>query len=422
VNETVTSSTDPLSAHSVLMSVEPSGLMVRLSVPEPTAAVQYAFYLFRGDQRVAQTEYLSAPTAVFAMPSITGSYRAVAFTKDRASGKVERRASQAMRLPLAADYDLSRWRLPVHERTANDALTPCDGIYRFIGTGTGSLDFLLQDISRAETATAVLVCFNGAVSKRPEKTGPFFAGTGLGRRLGLPVICVGDPTLQRSRDISLAWYAGCEGQPQLPQEIARRLSEVSAAVGKPLILVGGSGGAYAALSVIRYLSSPATAVACNPQTAIHRYYRHSAARYVERAFPAVARRLRLDLPAHRTSQNVREALAIARIAEDLAAESELGRRHCLLLQNVNDAHHVNEHLAPLLAGVGSGLSGGHVAHLGENFGAWLGHWGEGHVAPPPEILEPVISDLASGASVRSILLGLESRYGIRTQAAGAPDA
>jgi hypothetical protein len=352
--------------------------------------------------------------ACFAVPSIAGSYRAVAFVRHRASGKIERLGSTAQQFPSPADYDLSRWRLPVRENRAEEALIPCDGIQRFSGAGTGSLDFLLQDFTRADAAPAVLVCFNGAVSKRAEKTGPFFAGTGLGRRLGLPVVCVGDPTVQRARDVSLAWYAGCDDHPRLPQEIARHLDGVSAALGKPLILVGGSGGAYAAMSVLRHLESPATAVACNPQTAIHRYYRHSAVRYIERAFPAVARRLRLHLPALQTPAHLREALSVAGVTDDLAGNDDLGRRRCLILQNVNDAHHMNEHLGPLLASVGTSLSGGRLAHLGEEFGAWVGNWGEGHVAPPPTILEPVISKLAARSSVRSILEGLDLAHGRQT--------
>ncbi|MGA0610311.1 hypothetical protein [Caldimonas sp. KR1-144] len=406
----------PISAISVRLKVDVAGLEVSLSMPA-TATTQFAFYLFRGNQRVAQTEYGPRPSTRFAIPNIPGWYRAVAFVKNRATGAIERISGAPRRFPESGEYDPDQWRVPVHEAPTTATLRAVDGLHRFLGEGTTSLDFLLQDFERLAHAPAVLVCFNGAISKRQEKIGPFFAGTGIARRLGLPVICVADPTVTRARDIALAWYAGCDDHPHLSRTIGRHLSEVSAQMKRPLVLMGGSGGAFAALSVVRHVEGPAAVVACNPQTAIHRYYRQSVIRYFERAFPSIARSFRLEAPEQQTPEQLRDALATAGVFEELADTADSGKFRSIILQNAHDSHHVNRHLKPLMTAVGAEWSGSNSAHCGDEFGSWLGRWGEGHVAPPASILEPVVLKVVANESVRSIISGLEANHGIASPGA-----
>lgn len=391
--------------------IEPSGVRVSIAIEGPVASYQFAFYLFRDDQRVAQSEYGPLPATHFALPNIPGRYRAVAFVKERTTGRIDRYGGPRLTFPDVGEYDSARWRLPIHEAAAQDALSPVDGIHRFLGKGTTSLDFLLQDVEALNGAPAVLVCFNGAVSQRANKTGPFFAGTGIARRLKLPVICVADPSLTRARDISLAWYAGCDDHADLPQQIARHLDAVATAVNRPLVLLGGSGGAYAALSVIRHVQAPAAAVACNPQSAIHRYHRQSVVRYIERAFPAVARRFQISAPSHQTPEHLRQALTAARVSEDLAGSPDIGRFRTVILQNINDRHHVDLHLKPLMFAAGARWDGPRLAQAGNEFGAWLGNWGEGHVAPPASILESVVLRIAANEPVGNIIEELDERFG-----------
>lgn len=393
--------------------VDASGLVASIN-PVPAAGGKlFAFYLFRDDTRVAQTEYGAAPTTCFPIPSVAGSYRVAAFCKDRGTGSIERLAGPAQSLPGSAEYDTSRWRLPLRVHADAESLAPTDGIHSFHGAGPTSLDFLLQDFDRIGDAAAILVCFNGAVSQRATKVGPFFAGTSIGRRLGLPVVCVADPTLTRARDVSLAWYAGCDDQPRLPQTIARHLDAVAQATKRPLILLGGSGGAFASLSVTRHLRSPATAVACNPQTAIHRYHRQSVLRYLERGFPAVTRRLRLvQLSlAQLGPDRLREALAEAGATGDLTTAPLTDGQRAIVLQNRNDPHHVEHHLGPVVDGVGAHWQTARLATLGRDFAAWLGRWGEGHVAPPAALIDAVVTRVAAGTPVADIALDLDVRFG-----------
>lgn len=399
--------------------VDASGLVASITPAPATSGKLFAFYLFRDDTRVAQTEYGAAAGTCFPIPSVPGAYRVAAFCKDRGTGSIERFAGPAQSLPSSTEYDTSRWRLPLQVRADTESLAPLDGIQSFHGAGPTSLDFLLQDFDRIRDAAAILVCFNGAVSQRASKVGPFFAGTSIGRRLGLPVVCVADPTLTRARDVSLAWYAGCDDQPRLPQTIARHLDAVAQASNRPLILLGGSGGAFASLSVIRHLHSPATAVACNPQTAIHRYHRQSVLRYLERGFPAVTRRLRLAQLslAQLGPERLREALAEAGAAADLTTARLTDGQRAIVLQNRNDPHHVEHHLGPLVDGVGAHWQTPRLATLGRDFAAWLGRWGEGHVAPPAGLIDAVVTRVAAGTAVADIALDLDVRFGDRDAAA-----
>lgn len=393
--------------------VDASGLVASITPAPATGGKLFAFYLFRDDTRVAQTEYGAVAGTCFPIPSVPGSYRVAAFCKDRGSGSIERFTGPPQSFPGKAEYDTSRWRLPLQVHADTQSLAPIDGIHSFHGAGPTSLDFLLQDFDRIRDAAAILVCFNGAVSQRASKVGPFFAGTSIGRRLGLPVVCVADPTLTRARDVSLAWYAGCDDQPRLPQTIARHLDALAQASNRPLILLGGSGGAFASLAVSRHLHSPATAVACNPQTAIHRYHRQSVLRYLERSFPAVTRRLRLAQLslAQLGPERLREALAEAGATGDLTTAPLTDGQRAIVLQNRNDPHHVEHHLGPLVDGVGAQWQSPRLATLGHDFTAWLGRWGEGHVAPPAALIDAVVTRVAAGTAVADIALDLDARFG-----------
>ncbi len=390
-----------------------SGLVATIAPAMAASNRLFAFYLFRGDVRIAQTEYGPTPSTCFPIPNIPGQYRVAAFCRDRKSGSIERFTGSSLTFPDKADYDTTRWHVPAHVHPASDALAPVDGIHSFHGSGPTSLDFLLQDFDRLQRAEAILVCFNGAVSQRSKKTGPFFAGTSIARRVGLPVICVADPTLARARDLALAWYAGSDDHPELPQVIARHLDAVAAEWNRPLILLGGSGGAYATLSVARHLRVQATAVACNPQTSIHRYFPHAVARYVERAFPAVARRMRIAAlpPAQLSHELLAQALSTAGVSEDLTIDCEPNRQAALILQNATDRHHVEQHLSRLVEAAGARWTGARLAYRGDRFAAWLGNWGEGHAAAPPSLVEWAVKQVAAGHSARSIAAKLDSRFG-----------
>ncbi|HEU4679841.1 MAG TPA: hypothetical protein VFS35_10000, partial [Terrimicrobiaceae bacterium] len=336
-------------------------------------------------------------------------------------GRVDRISGPRISFPDAGDYNTTRWRLPVHEWASHRALVPQDGLYRFVGTGTSSLDFLLQGFTLFHDSPAVLVCVTGAISKRADKIGPFFAGTGIAQRLQMPVVCVGDPSLTRSRDLSLAWYAGCDDHPELPQEIARQLDAVAAATGRPLVLLGTSGGGFAGLSLLPYLGSPATAIACNPQTIIHRYFPPNVFRYIERAFPVIARRHRLEDPLKTTAEQLRGALFAAGVREDLTLAPFPSHARLLILQNGDDAHHLDRHLRPFMEAVKAQWMGPHRALAGPNVAACVGHWGSGHVAPPAEVLEPAVKKIARGESPESVSLNLAAAFKTQSTAAASGD-
>lgn len=154
--------------------------------------------------------------------------------------------------------DYGAWRCAIHEYVSVDAAASkdcwADGIHRVFQDGS-SLDFLLKGVDRFsdEGERQVLVCFGGAVTDRENKAGPFFSGLQLAEELGLPLLSVDDPSLGLSRGLSLGWYAGCEGMPNLVSLIAQCLDCFADLHRCRLICVGWSGGGFAVASVLARL-------------------------------------------------------------------------------------------------------------------------------------------------------------------------
>lgn len=118
----------------------------------------------------------------------------------------------------------------------------------------------------------LMVVFRGAV-RRESVTLPLLGGATLGQKLGLATMSVSDPTLDLDLDLTLGWYLG-EKECDAHKSIANRIGNVAAALRvKRVVLVGSSGGGFAALATSRHLKHLETdVVAFNPQVSILDYY------------------------------------------------------------------------------------------------------------------------------------------------------
>ncbi|MDC7109707.1 hypothetical protein [Corynebacterium afermentans] len=108
----------------------------------------------------------------------------------------------------------------------------------------------------------LLVTFSAATTRAAENV-PVFSGAGTTRNLDCNVLMISDPTMVLDRDTTVAWYAGNRLQPKLQDDIARLIQYF--AQGDQVILLGGSGGGYAAL--VQHAKLPnATSLVFNAST------------------------------------------------------------------------------------------------------------------------------------------------------------
>ncbi len=381
----------------------PLGLTV--SVNEPVeSGLEFAYYLMRDQQRVAARWYSSRTSLSFPCPTITGSYSVAVFERHRPSGRVQRYRSPSVRLPESSQYFATRWSGQVELYTGDRRLRPVNGVHRIIGDGPTSLDLLFQDFDDSSATAVVLVCFGAAVFGREKEIPPFFSGISIGKSCGLPMIAVADPTVTRANNISLAWYAGNDQSPQLAREIADRLDELADACGARFLLIGGSGGGFAALAVLGLLRTEASAIVWNAQTSISKYHIAYAHRYVLSAFPELSRKARIDrLSAIKTTPaQLANCLEEAGVLHDLTRVAPTHHHPALFLLNQSDDHHLDRHLKPLLSARQAAWGTPTCARDSSGLVAWTGNWGEGHAPLPAPFIEQLIGECSKGTTISEL--------------------
>ncbi|MCF7221317.1 DUF6270 domain-containing protein [Marilutibacter chinensis] len=248
-----------------------------------------------------------------------------------------------------------------------------------------TLDIQLFNWAREvrEEQAVVPVFFSAAVGARNGRPAPFFSGAGMAGSDGYAAIAISDPSLALSPDIALAWYAGSRGH-RVQDRLASFLARMADVLGKELLLVGGSGGGYAACFYGALLGPRASVFVWNPQTDILRYYRSAVSDYLSKCFGAGFKR-------EEQARRVLESNGIRSELASVYAEHE-GPRRCVYLQNVSDRFHVEGHALPFLSGLKMRPASrkGFLLSPDGRVAALFGAWSEGHDAPPKTMVRAVI--------------------------------
>lgn len=285
-----------------------------------------------------------------------------------------------------SEYDSTRWKVPVHDYSSMTNFLssglPSDGITR-IGQLNNRVEFLTENLSPSSlpSATFFLVCFSGAMVNRANMTAPFFFGSSISRKLGFPLLALADPVISNNRNVTLAWYAGAADSTDNPQNIAAVIDLVAKKSGRIPLLIGGSGGGFAALNIMQHITVPTRAVIWNPQTMISAYQPAAVRNYVAAVCPAWS--VDDDISPHEIMNN-------AGIQQDVR-EAYFKTPSCVLyLQNESDWH-VQAHLTPFLAH-GKWLASSTLVQTSPDRRVILGtgNWGHGHATPPPHVIESMI--------------------------------
>lgn len=264
-----------------------------------------------------------------------------------------------------------------------------DGVHTIaLGDGPG-LDILFSGQPQA-AGPVIPVFFNGAVTGRDTKAGPFFSGSGLAAKAGLPFIAVSDPSLDLDTSLGLAWYAGNRFS-NVQDQITETLAAIGQRSGRELLLIGGSGGGFASLYYGGRLDTVASALVWNPQTEIHKYNQVFVDNYMDQAWGDT---------------------------ECTATTSVIGSlpKRLLYMQNANDWH-VPNHTQPYLESGGFTHRGRGVFEAGANRVVCLASYGDGHAAlPEPELLTALKLMIDPTATAGQVVDGLLSRHATKWEA------
>ncbi|MEE2524669.1 hypothetical protein [Pseudarthrobacter sp. J47] len=225
-------------------------------------------------------------------------------------------------------------------------------------------------------APTTIVFFNGA-GFASSATRPGFTGTSMMKSVSgddVNRIYIHDATLYHDPSNSLTWYAGCSElqlQRILPEIIGKFLTVSES---QRTIFFGVSGGAYAALYYSTHFPG-SLVLATNPQTILPKYHGWEFAKF------------------SRTCWGSAEALSIesakAKFAADLTEiYSAPVDNYVYYLNNASDTHHVDEHLRPFARRL----------HKDNHVQVLIRNWGEGLVAPVPDIFLDVIRRVVGDAA------------------------
>jgi len=253
--------------------------------------------------------------------------------------------------PIEADVFLASLR----DRTSN-------------GLATVALDGGELPVSvRLRESSSLVFTFSGAVD-RDTHTLPRFAALGLDDHVPASIIGISDPSLARSDEMKLAWYAGHEGF-ELQQILPQLLQHIIESLGATRVaFVGSSGGGFAAL-YYSWQVPGSIAVVSNPQTNLNRYNRGLLENYRAACWPSLGQHAQLE----------------EKIAIDLGP---LYAKRCvntmIYLQVASDFYHIRRHFAPFVAT----LPGKYADRLIVR----MANWGRrGHIPVPATIWIPWVN-------------------------------
>lgn len=257
-----------------------------------------------------------------------------------------------------------------------------DGVHTVKMTAGPSLDLFFSGGPLANGTGTIPVFFNGAVSGRESKLGPFFSGRRISSMGNFGFISISDPSVNLDPSLGLAWYAGSMHQ-DLQVSITMILREIASRYGE-LLLIGGSGGGFASLFYGHRLGDLASALVWNPQTSVTEYNPVFVKNYISHAFGSDA-----GLETDGWKQIARSRAELSGVALD-ALKSDV--RRLLYMQNGSDWH-TPVHAAPFLVAGGFTHSGNGLYRTDDDHIVWVANYGTGHTPLPENVLLTAIQTM-----------------------------
>lgn len=314
-------------------------------------------------------------------------------------------------------YDVFQWNAKVIDHQI-DEISPNsswdqDGIHRIFVTDENSIDLRLQNHGllnerRSSRERVLLVGFTGDIELRAKQKGPFFFGLDIAKQLQLPVLAVADPTISKSENLNIGWYAGNENVPKTIEIIGTWLNKLARHYRARLILFGGFAGSFGALSILPYMTEPTSCLVWNPQTSIAKCDKTFVISYLKNAFPT--RNSDLSVSDEISQQELAARLLREGIYYDLQRNYQIPSAVKLLfLQNKTDLH-VASHASPFLNNLGFEIDTNNLTNQrSDNVFAHFATFDEGHGTPNNENIKTCLKWLIANSDMPIDLTAVEQQ-------------
>lgn len=246
-------------------------------------------------------------------------------------------------------------------------------------------------------------------------TMPRFSGTNIASGIDVDLLLLSDATLSLSKtNIGLGWYCGSSDY-DLPSRLAPIVTSVIKKRNyEKVIFVGGSGGGFASLRLVKQFPG-STVIVWNPQTDLEHYHPGVLKAFCDGCFeqpnykdiPETVRRER--------GMNLREA---HRVFPDA---------NIVYLQNFSDHFHLGRHAIPYvtecLGADARQFEKPGINLLNDHFLMVLGDWGEGHVPPVKSCLTDILRLAVEENDMDGLMRGFHQQAimnGLYARARGLP--
>lgn len=334
-------------------------LLIASIVTDDAVGEQFAFYVFRNEERIHTQWYSANAIMHFDTKGESGIYRVFAFLLCPDGNKVTKYSKPVFLNPSV--FTLSSVKKPENF----DRALKLNGLH-----WSFSALYFSSDQPR------LFIMTSGAV-ERTKVTLPYFnrwTWAGAGKFPG-HVLCIADPTLELHEDMKLGWYLGTSKHNATEElcNIIRHFAEILGVPDSKIIFWGSSGGGFAALALASRIEG-STAVAINAQTNALEYHVESDVEMVRKfCFDGKSG----DFIRQGFGQNVNMVKAWK--------TNKMSR--AIFVQNKLDTHHYTCHYQPLWHMLGGKSEGGWTSD-GRHF-AWLYEDKSGH-GPESEQMVPEI--------------------------------
>ena len=196
----------------------------------------------------------------------------------------------------------------------------------------------LRCLYAPSASDTLVVSFHGSLLRSKYQL-PRFEWRKTLRRLDAGALMIADTTLELSDSMPLSWYVGTDTS-DLTKDLAEFIRSFADNGGySRIVLVGSSGGGFAAMAISRRLPG-SLAVAFSPQNRIGDYVPWVQKRFVATAFPK-----------HRSIEAVEEEYPGRVNISNLYSSGPSPQNYVHYVQNSNDNDHVEKHFRPFAEAV-----------------------------------------------------------------------